>query len=343
MAEQRRNPGSAVFGFNDPPPQHTTPAETPLVTPQRTPEPAAPPAPAVTPQYVYVQGPPPSVVAAPAASSGTLMMATVIVLVVLTAVNLYLVITARQHVADVAAKQGDQLELLTRRLNSNDERYSQLRAEFQVTSEKLGLTQQEAQRARDLAAQYQRKQQEAVSQLNAAIQQKASAADVNKLQADTNTKIGGVSNDIAGTRKDLDSAKAEFAGALAGTKGELTGAIARTHDELVALAHKTDRDYFEFSIAKKGSQQKVGTVMIQLEKTNPKKNQFTLNLYADDKRIERQNQAMNSPVYFYLQGAPSALELVVNKLGKDSIAGYVSAPKGFFPNTPNVLAARPGA
>jgi hypothetical protein len=343
MAEQRRNPGSAVFGFNDPPPQQTTPAETPLVTPQRTPEPAAPPAPAMTPQYVYVQGPPPSIAAAPAASSGTLMIATVIVLAVLTAVNLYLVITARQHAADFAAKQADQLDLVTRRLNSDDERYAQLRAQFQVTSEKLGLTQQEAARARDLAAQYQRKQQEAVSQLNAAIQQKASNAEVNKLQADTNAKIGGVSNDIAGTRKDLDAAKAEFSGALAGTKGELTGAIARTHDELVALAHKTDRDYFEFSIGKKGSQQKVGTVMIQLEKTNPKKNQFTVNLYADDKRIERQNQAMNSPVYFYLQGASSALELVVNKLGKDSIAGYVSAPKGFFPNTPNVLSARPGA
>jgi hypothetical protein len=290
MAEQRRNPGSAVFGFNDPP-QRTTPGETPLVNPAVTPEPTAPPAPAVTPQYIYVQGPPPSVVAAPAASSGRLTTAAVIVLLVLTLVNLYLVITARQHEADVAAKQGDQLELLTRRLDSNDERYSQLRAQFQVTSEKLGLTEKEAARARELAAQYQRKQQEAVSQLNSAIQQKASADEVNKLQADTNAKIGGVSNDIAGTRKDLDAAKAEFSGALAGTKGELTGAIARTHDELVALAHKTDRDYFEFNIGKKGSQQKVGTVTIQLERTNPKKNQFTVNLYADDKRIERRDQA----------------------------------------------------
>jgi len=342
MAEQRRNPGSAVFGFNDPLPQPTTPAETPLVSPPRAPEPAAPPAPTPTPQYVYVQGPPPSVAAAPT-TSGTLMTGAVIVLLVLTLVNLYLVITARQHVADVAAKQGDQLDLLTRRLNSSDERYSQLRGQFQVLSEKLGMTQQEAQRARDLAAQYQRKQQEAVSQLNAAIQKKASSEDVNNLQLLTDAKIGGVSNDIAGTKKDLDAAKTEFAGALAGTKGELTGAIARTHDELVALAHKTDRDYFEFKISKKGSQQKVGTVMIRLEKTNPKKNQFTVNLYADDKQIERKDQAMNSPVYFYLQGAPSALELVVNKLGKDSIAGYVSTPKGFFPNTPNVLAARPGA
>jgi len=271
------------------------------------------------------------------------MTGMVITLLVLTLVNLYLVITARQHVADVASKQGDQLNFLTRRLDSSDERYAQLRAQFQVTSEKLGLTRQEAQRARDLAAQYQKRQQEAVSQLNTAIQKKASAEEVNKLQSDTDAKLGGVSSDIAGTRKDLEAAKAELSGALAGTKGELTGAIARTHDELVALAHKTDRDYFEFNLARKGSKQKVGTVMLELAKTNPKKNQFTVNLYADDKRIERRDKAMNEPVYFYVQGASSALELVVNKLGKDTVAGYISAPKGFFPNTPNVLAARPGA
>jgi len=48
-------------------------------------------------------------------------------------------------------------------------------------------------------------------------------------------------------------------------------------------------------------------------------------------------------VYFYVQGAPSALELVVNKMGKDSISGYISTPKGFFPNATNVLASRPSA
>ena len=161
---------------------------------------------------------------------------------------------------------------------------------------------------------------------------------MNKLQADANAKFGTLTGDIAGTRADLEATKQ----ALTGTKGELTSAIARTHDELVALAHRSDRDYFEFNIAKKNTQQKVGTMAIELTKTNAKKNQFTVNLYSDDKRIERKDKAINEPVFFYVQGASSALELVVNKLGKDSIAGYVSTPKGFFPGVPNVLAGRPG-
>jgi hypothetical protein len=87
----------------------------------------------------------------------------------------------------------------------------------------------------------------------------------------------------------------------------------------------------------------VGPVLVQLEKTDTKRNTFTVNLVFDDKRTQRRDKAINEPVYFYVQGAPSALELVVNKLSKDSIAGYLSAPKGFITNTPNVLTARPGA
>jgi hypothetical protein len=264
-------------------------------------------------------------------------------LAVLAIANLALVLSTRSQFADYATRQADAMNLLTRRVDSGDERYAQLRGQFQVTTEKLGLTQQELARAHALAADVQKQQQAAVAQLNQAIAQKASAAEVNKLQADSNAKIGGLSTDLAGTKQDLASTKSEFANALTGTKGELKGDIARTHDELVALAHKSDRDYFEFSLPRKKAQQKVGTVTVELERTDPKRNVFSVFLMFDDKRTERSNKAINEPLYFYVQGAPSALELVVNKLGKDTISGYMSAPKGFFPNTTNVLGARPGA
>jgi hypothetical protein len=301
---------------------------------------AAPAAAPGTPQVVYVQAPPP----VPATSAGGSTMRWLVgALLALSVINLILVLYSRSDLKTIASKQSDQLDLLTRRMDNSDERYAQLRGQFQVTSEKLGLTEQELSRARSLAADIQKKQQAAVQDLNAAIAKKASADEVNKVQADANAKIGGLSTDLAGTRKDLESTKSEFANALSGTKGELSGAIARTHDELVALAHRTDRDYFEFNLAKRHAQQKVGTVTLQLEKTDTKRNVFTVNLVFDDKPHVHRDKAMDEPVYFYVQGASSALELVVNKLGKDTIAGYMSTPKGFFPNATNVLAARPGA
>ncbi len=283
------------------------------------------------------QGEPPQAAPGPptASSGGKALSLLVLLLLVISGINLYLAISARMKSDDALAKHTDELNLLTRRLDSSDERYAQLSGQFRV---KLGLSQQEVQRARALAADIQKQQQDAVLELNEAIAKKASTDDVNKLQADSNAKISGLSGDLAGTKKDLEATKE----ALMGTKGELTGAIARTHDELVALAHRTDRDYFEFNLARKGAKQKIGTLMVELARTNPKKNQYSINLYFDDKRTERKDKSVNEPLYFYMQGASSALEMVINKLGKDSIAGYVSAPKGFIANAPNIITSRPG-
>jgi len=317
MADEHkeRGAGHAMFGLNDSKPAAGGPGP-------------APP--------VYVQSAPPSPWSF---SGGQIVILLVVLLVIATVVNLYLTLTARRQLTDQAARHADQLELITRRLDSSDDRYAQLRGLVQAMSEKQGLTEQELAQARAVAANLRKQQEAAVRQLNDAIARKAGAEEVNKLQADANLKFGTLTGDIAGTRADLEATKQ----ALAGAKGELTSAIARTHDELVALAHRTDRDYFEFNLPKKNIKQKVGTVTLELTKTNLKKNQFTLNLYFDDKKTERKDKAINEPIYFYVQGASSALELVINKLGKDTVAGYLSTPKGFFPGVPNVLSGRPGA
>lgn len=332
MANQSegRGAGHAMFGLNDPEPRPAAPQEAPQGTPAAAPGP---------PQYVYVQAPPPQV-AAPAAGGGKVIPVLVGLLLVLTLVNLYLAYSTRRQFTDQLSLQNDQLNLLARRMDTSETKYAELSSQFQV---KLGLSQAEAQRARALAAQIQQQQKETAQQLNDAIAKKASAEELNKLQADSNAKIGTLTGDLAGTQKDLEATKSSFNSALSGTKGELTGAIARTHDELVELAHRTDRDYFEFNVHGKKALQKVGTVTIQLTKTDVKKNLYNVNLMFDDKSHPHKDRTTNEPLLFYVQGAQSSLEMVVNKMGKDSISGYISAPKGFFANTPNVLGARPGA
>jgi hypothetical protein len=323
-----KDAGHSMFGLNNDEP-------TRQVTDSGTTQGTAPPA---APQYVYAQ--PPQMVGAP---SGKMLQGLVVALAVLAVLNLGLLIWGRVQFSDYSSKQGDAMNLLTRRMDSNEERYAQLRGQLQVTSEKLGVTEQDLERAHELAENVQKQQQASVKQLSQAISQKASAQEVNQMQADANTKIGGLNTDLQGTKQDLANTKSEFTDALSGTKGELSGAIARTHDELVALAHRSDRDYFEFSLPRKKAQQKVGTVTVELEKADPRKNNFSINLGFDDKVADRSNHAINEPLYFYVQGASSALELVVNKLGKDSISGYLSTPKGFFPTTTNVLGQRPGS
>jgi hypothetical protein len=350
--EDKRDIGHAMFGFNEPRPSRSEPSQQPPAPPEPPAPQAAPPQgppqwqsgpgqppPPGQPQYVYVQSPPPAPLPIPqeAAPTSKLLIGVLALLVVLAGVNLYLALSQRSEFGKALANDANQLKLLTARMNSSDDRYAQLKGQFDVTSEKLGMTQAELARARQLTVSIQKQQRAAVEQLNTAIGQKASAQELTKFQSDATNKFGSLSGDIAGNKKDLDATKE----ALMGAKGELSGAIARTHDELVALAHRTDRDYFEFNLQRRHDRKKIGSIMIELLKTNRKQNLYTIDLFFDDKRTQRKDQALDQPVYFYVQGAPTALELVVNKLDKDTISGYISAPKGFLQNTPNVLNARP--
>ena len=87
------------------------------------------------------------------------------------------------------------------------------------------------------------------------------------------------------------------------------------------------RDYFEFTVTRKAGAQKVGAVQVELKDTNMKKNQFTINVLADDKNFEKKNRSVNEPIFFYTGGSRQPLELVINKVSKSTASGYLSVPK----------------
>lgn len=252
------------------------------------------------------------------------------------AIGFYLL---HQSVAEMRDSQANEDNLIIKRLDDGVERYKQQGNKIEVLADKLNLKQQELGRR---AAAMQKQQEEAAKQLSAEIAKKAGAADLNKLGEETKAGIGALSNDLAGTKKNLEDTRNELKISLDGTKSELGGAIARTHDELVTLAHKWDRDYFEFTLAKKAKNAtKVGTVSLMLKSANPKKSLYTLIITANDKTSWCKDRPVDQPILLYLPGASSTVEIVVNKIGKESVGGYVIAPKGFFANVPNALAARP--
>jgi hypothetical protein len=125
-----------------------------------------------------------------------------------------------------------------------------------------------------------------------------------------------VSSDLNTTKEDLKMAKSEM--------GTL---IARNHDEIDQLRRLGERDYVEFSIAGRNKPQKVGNVTVELKGVNQKKNQVSFAMVVEDKRFEKKNRALNEPIFFYTSGTRLPEEIVINKVGKDQISGYVSIPK----------------
>jgi DNA anti-recombination protein RmuC len=202
-------------------------------------------------------------------------------------------------------------------------------AKLRVTADELGrslgLTQKQMDdRARQIVAREEAENKRLeTAQKETAQQVSAVATDVSGVKTD----VGGVKTDLGKTQNDLAGA----IGKLTSMQGDLSGhssLIARNHDELEVLKHKGDRNFYEFTL-NKGDKKPVGTVSLELKKTDAKKNKFTLVVYADDKRYEKKDRNVNEPLQFYSGKDPALYEIVVNSINsKNQIAGYLSTPKG---------------
>jgi hypothetical protein len=114
---------------------------------------------------------------------------------------------------------------------------------------------------------------------------------------------------------------------LANARADLGGSIARTHEELVVLQKKGERNYYEFDLDKSKQFQRTGPVGISLRKANTKHMYADLELKVDDAQLSKKHVNLFEPVFFYLGEEHRAIELVINSVRKNHIHGYISAPK----------------
>jgi chromosome segregation ATPase len=187
------------------------------------------------------------------------------------------------------------------------------------------------------ANELQRQQQAAAASIAAqAEQEKKDVSAVSGEVGSVKTDVGGVKTDVAATKASLDATIAK----LQSTMGDLnvqSGLIANTRGDLEALKHKGDRQYYEFSLLKGAKPQAFSTVALQLKKTDPKRGKYTLGVTADDKTIEKKDRNQSEPVQFYTGRDHLLYELVVWRVDKNKITGYLSTPK----NAPVPITATP--
>jgi len=207
-------------------------------------------------------------------------------------------------------------DMLSQRLAKSEDTNAQLQGELSVVTDKMKLTHGELVQARAAANKIKEEDAKELTDLqnqtNAQLASKASVEDVSSLGTDVN----GVRTDLESTKNNLNMARDEF--------GTL---IAKNHDEVEELRRLGERDYYEFTINKKGERQKVGELTVELRGVNTGKNLYSVAIYMDDARYEKKNRSANEPVYFFVHGSRAPLEFTVNQVSKDKIAGYLSVPK----------------
>lgn len=114
---------------------------------------------------------------------------------------------------------------------------------------------------------------------------------------------------------------------LANTRTDLQGSIAKTHDDLVLLEKKGERNYYEFDLDKSGQFERQGPISIRLRKANTKHDYADLELLVDDSKLSKKHVNVYEPVVFYPGDEKLPVELVINSISKNHIHGYVSAAK----------------
>jgi chromosome segregation ATPase len=157
------------------------------------------------------------------------------------------------------------------------------------------------------------------------VQQAASHAQTSI--SEVKTDVGQIRTEVAQTRNDLDATTQNLK-RVTGDMGVMSGLIATNGKEIEALKKLGDRHIYEFTLSRKDKPQSPSKeVALTLKKVDAKKNRYTLEVLADDKSIEKRDRTVNEPVQFYVSRARQPYEIVINKVDKNSVTGYLAVPK----------------
>ena len=220
--------------------------------------------------------------------------------------------------------QGETIRKLSRNVEQAD---ANLQGNFRQAEERLGRTQSELQRTHRLTnmlAQQHKETEEQLANRLGQLQQEQTAT--RGTVGNLTTDFSGVKQEVSLTKEELASTRSELQRVI-GDLGVQSDLIAHNHTELAELRQRGEREYQEFDLRKTKSPFRLGSVSLQLRKTDVKRQKFTLHLIADDRTIEKKDKTVNEPVQFYQDGYRQPTEIVVNQIYKDRIVGYISVPK----------------
>ena len=140
-------------------------------------------------------------------------------------------------------------------------------------------------------------------------------------------RIDAQQKQLKETQDEVAKNRSDLEGNLNSTRDELNGSIAKTHEELVALAKRGERSYFEFDLTKSKQFQRVGPVTLSLRKADTKHKSFDLQMIVDDNKLTKKNVNLYEPIWIHTENESQPVQIVVNKVEKSLVHGYVSAPK----------------
>lgn len=213
------------------------------------------------------------------------------------------------------------------RLNQSNADAAQMRAQMDSLNAKLSdvqnAQQQQLAREQQAAAQPAANAPSAPTATARKGRPAASSKQMNQLRA----QLSDQQKQLKDTREALDKTRTDLETTLSAARDDLNGSIARTHDEVVALAKRGERNYAEFDLAKHAGYERSGPVSLSLRKADTKHQRFDVNLIVDDIQLSKKSVNLYEPIWIHRADDPQPVQIVINKITKDHVHGYVSSPR----------------
>jgi hypothetical protein len=123
---------------------------------------------------------------------------------------------------------------------------------------------------------------------------------------------------------------ADVSGELASQRGELgaqRGQILQNQDELNRFLTRTEHSSLTFELNKNSAPQQVGPVKLALRSSNDKSQRYTLCVYVKDSCVETRDRVLYEVVQLAVSRDTAPLELIVTKVARNGIVGYLEVPR----------------
>jgi predicted nucleic acid-binding Zn-ribbon protein len=156
---------------------------------------------------------------------------------------------------------------------------------------------------------------------------KRRAPAVDKKYEQLQAQLAEQEKQLKETQDEVAKDRSDLEGTISSTRDDLNGSIAKTHDELVALEKRGERSYFEFDLSKAKQFQRVGPITLSLRKADTKHKSYDLAMIVDDNELQKKKVNLYEPIWIHTETDSQPVQIVVNRIDKDTIHGYISAPK----------------
>lgn len=231
-----------------------------------------------------------------------------------------------EHLNASLASSQSQLNSASQELSTSQARLESLQEGVEKSQSQLRSQKEELHRYRTLYSGLKQEQEQQTRELQAIALQKADQSAVHQLESHLRQEVGQVRSQVGSLKEETARNRTEIETTQADLASTRQKVDANTQ-QIQEVQRSLQREYYNFELPKGGGYLKVFNIALSLKDTDFSRRRYDLYVLADGKTIQKKDQSINEPLLFYVGNLKKPYEVVVTRVEKNYVVGYLSIPE----------------